>query len=513
MNRILVKYPLLLFVALFLIAAGSSVQAQEETNINPNGYNKFYYDDGTLASEGAMVNGKPDGYWKNYHPNGQLKSEGARKNFVIDSLWKFYDEEGNLTLMINYADGKKNGFRYTYQGDEISKENFVNDIKEGYSYILFANDSVKMKIPFTAGLEEGLAKEYDMSGNIVQLITYKKGYVVERERINRYDSDSLAHGKWKWFYEDEEILHIEGTFKHGLKNGYFKEYDLEGNLLSATKWVDGEKIEMAEELAKLDIRTDYYPNGGVKVMGTYDKDGIPEGVRREYDDKGKVEKAYIFRRGVIIGEGVFTDAGQKEGFWKEFYPDGKLKATGPYEKDVRKGLWKFYFNSGQLEQVGAYLDGQPDSTWRWFHSNGQLLREETFYEGLSDGIMTEYDAQGKIVIQGDNIEGKREGKWFYDEGDNRDEGEYIEDMRNGLWQSFYPDGSVRFTGKYIEDLPNGKHTWYWENGKVKEEGSYVMGRKNGDWKKFDTEGFLIISISFTNGKEVKYDGISIGSED
>ena len=34
-----------------------------------------------------------------------------------------------------------------------------------------------------------------------------------------------------------------------------------------------------------------------------------------------------------------------------------------------------------------------------------------------------------------------------------------------------------------------------------------MGRKTGDWKKYDPNGMLIITISFKSGKEVKYDGI------
>ena len=502
-----------LFILLMaLIWVSGELYSQGEGKINPNGYNRFYYDDGTLASEGYMVDGKPDGYWKNYHPNGNLKSEGNRKNFVVDSLWKFYDEEGKISLEVNYENGRKNGYRMTYLGAEINKENFVDDVKEGYSYVLYPSKKVKMKIPFTSGLEEGLAREYDENGNIIQLITYKKGYVVERERINRYDSDSLPHGKWKWFYDEDEALRMEGTFKHGLKDGYFKEYDRDGNLLTATKYVNGEKQEMAEELMVLDVRTDYYPDGTVKVIGTYNKEGIPEGVRREYNEEGKVEKAYIFRKGVIIGEGVFTDAGEKEGIWKEYYPDGKLKATGSYMKDLRDGLWKFYYPSGQLEQVGAYIEGQPDSTWKWYHGNGQIMREEFFYNGLSDGLMTEYNAEGKVIIQGDYIEGKREGKWFYDEGDNRDEGEYVEGLRNGLWQSFYPDGSLSFEGKYIEDLPNGKHTWYWYNGKIKQEGRYVMGRKNGDWKKYDDQGFLVIVISYTNGKEIKYDGVPVETE-
>lgn len=511
-QKIINQFFVLVLLGFFILLTNTGSFAQDTSKINPNGYNKFYYDDGTLASEGGMLTGKPDGYWKNYHTNGQLKSEGNRKDFILDSLWKFYDEEGKVILEINYLEGKKNGFRTTYQGEEATKEFFENDVKQGPTLVFFADGSVKMKTPFVNGLEEGIAREYNANGNIIQLITFKKGYIVERERINRYDADTLAHGKWKWFYEEEELLRTEGTFKHGLKNGYFKEYDKESNLLTATKFIDGEKIEMAEELMKLDVRTDYYPSGVVKVVGTYNKEGIPEGVRREYNEEGKVEKAYIFRRGIIIGEGVFTDAGQKEGNWNEFYLDGKLKATGNYSKDNKKGLWKFYYKSGQLEQFGAYKEGLPDSTWKWYHSNGKIMREELFYKGLSDGLMTEYDVEGKVVTQGDYIEGMREGKWFYDAGDNRDEGEYIEGMRNGLWQSFYSVGNKSFEGKFIDDLPNGKHTWYWDNGKIKQEGNYVMGRKNRDWKKYDKEGFLIIVISYTNGKEIKYDGVSISSE-
>ncbi|RLD61108.1 MAG: hypothetical protein DRI95_14575 [Bacteroidetes bacterium] len=489
----------------------NSLYAQDTLQVNPNGYNKFYYDDGSISSEGTMRNGKPDGYWKNYYSDSTLKSEGNRKEYMLDSLWKFYDEEGKIVLEINYIRDKKNGFRTTYHGDEVVKEYFVDDIKQGYSYVLYPNDSIKMKISFNNGLEEGIAKEYDKEGTIIQLITYKKGYVVERERINRYDLDRQPHGKWKWFY-DEEILRLEGTFKHGLKNGYFKEYDREGNLLSATKYVDGEKIEKAEELVKLEVRTDYYPDGKIKVVGTY-KDGIPEGVRREYDKKGKVQKSYIFRKGRIVGEGIFTDEGKREGNWKEYYPDGTLKALGSYHNDNRVGKWKFYYHTGQLEEIGAYIDGEPDSTWRWFYKSGKVLRIEDFYNGLSDGVLTEYDEEGNIITQGDYLEGKKEGNWFYQVGDNRDEGKYAEGMRNGLWKSYYADGTLSFEGKFVDDLPNGEHKWYWPNGKLKQQGRFVMGRRNGDLKKYDSTGLMIITINYKGGREVKYDGIEIDAPD
>lgn len=495
---------MLLFV---FTSSFSFLFSQENTKVDPNGYNKFYFENGNVSSEGSMRNGKPDSYWKNYYESGILKSEGNRKDFLLDSLWKFYNQEGNLNLEINYKTGKKNGFRITYQGDEILRENFIDDVKQKNSFILYPNGKIKVKIPFVDGLEQGFVREYDLLGNITQIINYKKGYVVERERINRYDSDTLTHGKWKWFYEDESIKQ-EGNFKHGLKDGYFKEFDTNGDLISATKYLDGEKVEKAEELVKLDVRTDYYPNGKVKVVATY-KDGVPEGVRREYDADGKVEKSYIFLHGRIIGEGIFTDAGLREGLWKEYYPDGKLKAKGNYILDKKNSTWQYFYPNGKLEQEGIYDNGKADSVWNWYYPSGKLLRTEIFLNGLADGMMTEYSENEKIITQGDYIEGKEEGFWFYVVGDSREEGDYSEGMRNGKWKSYYGDGSISYEGKFVDDLPNGEHTWYWDNGKIKKQGKYSMGRKNGDWKKYDFSGQLFINISYQAGKEIKYDGISI----
>ncbi len=490
-----------------------AIFSQEEDKIVTNGYNIFYAEDSSKVSEGTMRNGRPDGYWKNYYSSGILKSEGNRKDFELDSIWKFYDEEGKIILEISYEKGKKNGFRTTYQGDEIIKENFIDDVKQGNTLVFYPDKLIKSKTPFINGLEEGIAREYDTNGNIIQLITYKKGYITDRERINRYDSDNMSHGNWKWFSDDEMIVLIDGNYKHGLKHGYFKEYDKDGNLISATKYIDGEKFEKAEELQKLDIRTDYYPNGKVKVVGTYTKDGVPEGVRREYNEQGQVERSFIFRYGRIVGEGIFTDAGQKQGNWKEYYIDGNLKATGNYINDLHEGIWKYYYKNGQLEEIGKYVNNAPDSTWYWYFSDGNLLRKEQFYNGLRDGMLTEYDREGNIITQGDYLEGMKEGNWIYQVGDSKEEGEYGEDLRNGLWNSYYADGNLRFEGKFIDGNPNGEHSWYWNSGKLKQQGKYIMGRKNGDWKKFDENGIPIIIISYTGGKETKYDGISIESDE
>src|SRR5687768_10347764 len=90
------------FIPVLIFATASLAQ-----KTNPNGYNKFFYENGKISSEGYLKNGKPDGYWKNYFPNGKIKIEGNRKNFELDSIWKFYDEKGHLTKTISYKKGEK----------------------------------------------------------------------------------------------------------------------------------------------------------------------------------------------------------------------------------------------------------------------------------------------------------------------------------------------------------------------------------------------------------------------
>jgi antitoxin component YwqK of YwqJK toxin-antitoxin module len=461
-----------------------------------------------------MRDGKPDGYWKTFNDQGMLISEGNRKNFELDSAWRFYDDKGKIALEINYLKGKKDGIRKTYREDELIEETFKNDTKEGMTRFYYPDGKIKMEVNFRNGLEDGPAREYDRDGRIITLISYKSGFIVERELINRYDNNGKKNGLWKYFYADGK-LQREGTYKHGEENGYFKDYDKDGNLLTTAKYADGTKLEDVAELVKLDLRKDYYPDGKVKIAATYNKEGNLEGVRREYAPDGKIEKSFIFRNGIMIGEGIVTEKGERDGDWKEYFNDGHLRAEGKYNKDIKEGPWKFYHPNGSVEQEGAYYKGKPEGEWRWYYPDGQLLREELYYNGKLDGLMTEYNEAGEVITKGEYIEGEENGEWFYREGDNETDGNYAGGMRNGLWKYYdIQDGTgkqkvLRFEGRFIEDNPHGKHTYYWDNGNKKEEGDYVMGLKEGEWIYYNYDGTPFIVVTYKNGAEVRYDGIQI----
>jgi antitoxin component YwqK of YwqJK toxin-antitoxin module len=498
-------------IALIYISFIFSVSLIAQNQLDKQ-FTTFTFPNGNKSSEGYLVNGKPDGYWRTYYENGKLKSEGNRRYFELDSVWKFYEESGQLKLEISYKKGRKNGERITYLPDETVHERFVDDIKSGLTNHYTQSGKLIKSISFEKGLEEGIAREYDTIGNITELMIYKKGFITGREKINRYDAENKQHGIWKWFYANG-IIQLEGVYKHGLKNGFFKYYDTEGNLKSIEKYVDDLKQLDSEEVARLEMKRDYFPSGKVKIEATY-RNGVAEGVRREYNETGEVEKSFIMKSGMVAAEGIIETNGLRRGNWTEYYPDGKLKAKGNYADDFKVGVWEFYHSNGSLEQTGSYDGkGKPVGEWQWFYDNGALLRVENYRNGLNDGLLTEKDELGKIITSGDFIDGKEEGKWMSVIGGIRSEGEYVDGMRNGLWKTFYSDGTLSFEGRFVDDNPNGTHIFYYPNGKIREQGDYLMGLKNGEWRKFDELGNVLISIGYVNGVERKYDGINIPDED
>ncbi len=487
--------------------------AQDSTKIN--GYQRFYYPNKVVSSEGTMVNGKPDGYWRSYYENGKLKSEGNRKNFELDSTWKFYNDKEKLILEVTYRNGKKNGMKTSYLDKETIRETFKNDVKEGYTRIYYPSGKIKLEIPFLNGMEQGFAKEYSEEGDIITLIEYKRGFVIDRLKINRKDKNNWKQGRWFTFYPAGSIK-LEGTYVDDKKNGYFKEYSETGDLLSVSKYVNDVRQEQAEEITKLTVLNEYYPDGKIKISGTYRND-VPEGIRREYNEEGQVVKSFIFRNGIMTGEGIILEDGSRDGHWKEYYEDGSLRSEGDYKTGKPVGAWKYYYQDGKIEQEGKYTaSGKLTGTWKWFHRNGQELLEEDYLNGQKDGPHTEYDENGKVVEEGEYVNDLENGSWFSIEGDYLERGIYRDGLKNGLWKSYYlfvsgnkADSVLQFSGSFIDDNPDGKHYYYWDNGKLKDEGLYIMGKKEGDWVKYNYDGTPFLIITYRNGTEIRYDGVKI----
>lgn len=480
-----------------------------------DGYQVFRYPNGSISSEGYIRNGKPDGYWKSYYVTGVLKSEGKRTSFLLDSIWIFYDQVGDTLEKISYLYGKKNGFYLKYGKDSFrglyitSRELYAGDRKEGTAYLYFPDGNIKQTLPYVDGKKEGLSKEYDINGNIITLFEYRNDFLVSRQMVNRIDNKGLKQGDWKDFHSNGNV-HREMTYRDDLLQGYYREYDARGRLTVTMLYDAGRLIEgQSDDNTEIEIINRYNDAGGLIYSGPY-RNGVPVGIHREYDASGTISGSKIYSdEGIVVSEGIVNEAGNRTGKWTDFYHDGIVQAEGQYTENRQSGVWRFFDRSGKLEQTGSFINGRAEGLWRWFYNDGSLLREEEYYQGKRDGSYTEYSPYGDVIVSGSYADGERNGEWKYSSGDYSEQGKYILGLMDGLWQSFYPGGKQRFKGNYIQGNPNGNHVYYHPNGKIMEERYYDMGIRERNWKKYNEDGLLAITITYRRDTETAINGIKI----
>lgn len=493
------------------------ILSQDNDEINPNGYNVFYYESGQKSAEGPFEAGKPSGFWKTYYESGQLKSEGNRKNHEPDSIWLFYREDGALIEKINYSEGKRSGFtsKYNEEGLLEFKYKYDDDVKSGPGFVFFPElQTVKEELFFIDGKPEGAAYEYNEKEQIISILEYEKGFLKDRIDINRKDPRGKKTGLWVEFYDDVEpetgitkVKRWEGRYRNGLKNGYFREYDRNGELLSTLKYVDGQVVENVEELMAVEKERTYHPNARVEWEKTF-LNGQEHGIWKQYNDSGKVVGGAVYNRGILLGEGVVDERGLKQGEWIEYFESGEVRAKGEYKDGARYGKWKFFFKNEQVEQTGKYLaGGKPHGMWRWYYEDGSLLREEEFRNGREDGEIVEYAKDGSVLLKGYYIDGFRDGEWMIMSGDYKMEGKYLEGYRYGTWRHYYTeDDQLAFEGDFIDGLPDGKHRYYHPNGRRMLIGNYEAGSKQGDWRRYNEQGTLLLTIDYDQDRDKRIDG-------
>lgn len=184
------------------------------------------------------------------------------------------------------------------------------------------------------------------------------------------------------------------------------------------------------------------------------------------------------------------DLGQKQGYWKKSYPNGKLMYKGFFKDNAPQGemvryyesggvqarmyfrengvtMTKLYYEDGELSAEGLYKNRAKDSVWKYYSFySGTLVSEENYLNGKKDGIQKSYYANGKVS----------------------EEIEYKNDIKEGSWKQFFEDGSPKLTATHRWNKVNGRYTFYYPAGQIMMLGLFDDNKKNGPWIYYDEDG-------------------------
>lgn len=346
---------------------------------------------------------------------------------------------------------------------------------------------------------------------------YDNGAVRSEGNRKSFKLDSL----WR-FFDEKGRLTSEISYKEDRKEGSSRRFDTTGTLLSAEQYAH----DLKEGIGR------YYREGG-----SLDKEipyvaGKEEGLGYEYAPDGRVTALLYYKAGMLRRREDINKVdglGMRQGPWKEFHPNGKVRSEGQYVDDRRQGIFKEYDAQGGLKEMvkydGGVVDQKAQETLtvdikRTFHPNGKVASIGSYSKsGKREGLFKQFDTNGKAttatIFQGDvlmaeggvNELGVMQGPWveYYASGEKRAEGSYSEGKKEGDWTYYHKSGKVEQKGHFMNGLAQGEWKWYFDNGSLHREEHYRKGKEDGASSEYDEEGHVVTQGEYIDGlKEGKW---------
>jgi antitoxin component YwqK of YwqJK toxin-antitoxin module len=381
------------------------------------------------------------------------------------------------------------------------------DQKNGYQVFRYPNGAISSEGYMKDGKPEGFWKNY-----------YVTGVKKAEGKYTNFMLDSI----WV-FYDQAGDITEKISYLFGKKNGYhykYKKDPVSGLYLWSQELFAGNNKEGNAYI--------FFPDGSVQQTIFYNN-GKKEGLAKEYDNDGTVITLLEYSNDFLISRQRInrTDSkGNKQGEWKDFYPDGIIKAEMTYRDDMLHGYYKEYDTRGRLSFTMLYQEGsivksrvedEPDiEVVNRYDQNGRLIYNGYFRNDIPVGIHREYGSDGRVAnafVYNDkgllisegivNEAGNRNGRWkdLYEDGSVKAEGQYTDNRRTGIWRFYNVEGKVEQTGSFNNDRPDGIWKWYYENGALLREEEYFQGQRDGSFIEYSPVGEIIATGTYSDGEK------------
>jgi len=166
------------------------------------------------------------------------------------------------------------------------------------------------------------------------------------------------------------------------------------------------------------------------------------------------------------------------GFYKEYYPNGKVFIDGQFRKGRQEGEWKYYFDNGKLNRKMTFKEGKPDGSWEVFRADGTLSAKRGFKDGKRDGDWIKYDDTGKKPLT---------------------EEHYAAGVEDGVWKTWFPSGQQKQQATFKNGKRDGTSIEWDEKGQKLGEAQYTDGKLNGTFTRWLPNGKTVV-VEYEYGK-------------
>jgi antitoxin component YwqK of YwqJK toxin-antitoxin module len=184
------------------------------------------------------------------------------------------------------------------------------------------------------GQKQGHWRKYDPDGNLIYRGYFKDGKPV---------------GRMERFYPDG-TRRAELTYPGGTDITYAKIFYRNGKLAATGKYISMQKDSVWRYYS--------YYSGNLMYKETYEM-GLKNGTSVKYYPGGQIAEIMTWK------------ADMKHGPWKQFYEDSTIRLVSQHDSDQLHGQYQVYNRKQALIMEGTYEHGKMDKTWHFYDENGK----------------------------------------------------------------------------------------------------------------------------------------------
>jgi antitoxin component YwqK of YwqJK toxin-antitoxin module len=146
--------------------------------------------------------------------------------------------------------------------------------------------------------------------------------------------------------------------------------------------------------------------------------------------------------------------------------------------------------------------GLKQGEWRKLDAKGNVIYEGQFKNNIPQGLFKYFYEDGKIRTELNYSEDGKTAKAvnFYPGGKKMAEGSYFETKKDGTWK-YYNDLEILSMEEYYQKgMPVGIWKTYYDDGKLLEDCPYLNGLKQGVRKQYFSDGSIKSEVNYDKGK-------------
>lgn len=420
--------------------------------LNKKGQNhglvKTYHEFGGIESELPCTNGVIEGTSKYYHYNGALAYQKTTVNGVEEGAYASFTDASTLSREgFMHENELQDGFQYYYSNGKPSKSNFFNaGERSGPETTYFYNEKIDYVNHYDKGMLMGVT-QYDTTGKWISKLDLPKGEGVYMVRFPSGNTRITVPVKYGWFngpylrYMDDKTIIERSNFEQGQleglsedfhpngkiwitanyhlgeKYGTYKKYNVAGQLIEETEYIDDEehgpsKVYCGDQLRYLFNMTNGERHGESVIYG----------------EQGKIAGILYYDRGLLIGYSYMDKNNNKvpmipvqngTATVKTFYPDGAKAMEFNWLNNLHEGNQKLYFSNGKLAEERGFKKGMYDGVYNRWNEDGSKLEESFFKNDMLQDTRKEYDKKGNLLSSAHYIDGMRHGKMLLIDGSGK----------------------------------------------------------------------------------------------